>query len=99
MLLRYVTESVRNPRASADDSSGATPEYAPGLAVHVDKTNIALARQSPIPTRHAVVHGLVTYSSQQSSLNAIFIADYVFSVLSLINAADRRGVIPDHPLD
>ena len=83
VLFRYLTEGVRNPSASADDSSGATPEYVPGLAVHVDNTNIALARQSPIPTRHAVVHGLVTYSSQQSSLNAIFIADYVFSVLSV----------------
>ena len=83
VLFKYVTEGVRKPRASADDSSDATPEYAPGLAVSVDKTNIARARQSPIPTRHAVVHGLVTYSSQQSSLNAIFIADYVFSVLSV----------------
>ena len=83
VLFKYVTEGVRKPRASADDSSGATPEYAPGLAVRLNKTNIALARQSPIPTRHAVVHGLVTYSSQQSSLNAIFIADYVFSVLSV----------------
>ena len=83
VLFKYVTEGVRKPSASADNSRGATPEYVPGLAVRVDETNIARARQSPIPTRHAVVHGLVTYSSQQSSLNAIFIADYVFSVLSV----------------
>ena len=83
VLFKYVTEGVRKPSASADDSRGTTPEYVPGLAVRVDETNIARARQSPIPTRHAVVHGLVTYSSQQSSLNAIFIADYVFSVLSV----------------
>ena len=86
VLFKYVTESVRKSRASTDDSSDAAPEYAPGLAVRVDKTNIALARQSPIPTRHAVVHGLVTYASKQSSLNSIFIADYVFSILSV----DRR---------
>ena len=40
------------------------------------------AKQNPIPTRHAVAHGLVAYSSQQSSLNAIFIADYVLSIVS-----------------
>ena len=83
VLFKYVTESIRKPRTTSDDPSGAASEYVPGLAVHVDKTNIALARQSPIPTRHAVVHGLVTYSSKQSSLNAIFIADYVFSILSV----------------
>ena len=83
VLFKYMTESVRKPRISTDDPSGAAPEYVPGLAVRVDKTNIALARQSPIPTRHAVVHGLVTYSSKQSSLNTIFIADYVFSILSV----------------
>ena len=61
---------------------------APGLAVDVrNETDLERAKRSPIPTRHAVVHGLVAYSSPQSSLNAIFIADYVFSVLSV---AQRR---------
>ena len=60
----------------------------PGLAVDVrNEANVERAKRSPIPTRHAVVHGLVAYSSPQSSLNAIFIADYVFSVLSV---AQRR---------
>ena len=60
----------------------------PGLAVDVlNETSVERAKRSPIPTRHAVVHGLVAYSSPQSSLNAIFIADYVFSVLSV---AQRR---------
>ena len=54
----------------------------PGLAVGVDEANVERAKHSPIPTRHAVAHGLVTYSSRQSSLNAIFIADYVFAVVS-----------------
>ena len=84
VLFEYLTKGVKKPSASADGSSDVTPEYMPGLAVRVDNTNIALARQSPIPTRHAVAHGLVTYSSQQSSLNAIFIADYIFSVVSQV---------------
>ena len=84
VLFKYLTEGVREPSASADDSRGAPPEYVPGLAVGVDETNVERARQSPIPTRHAVAHGLVAYSSQQSSLNAIFIADYIFSVVSQV---------------
>ena len=74
VLFDYLTKDVK--------SAG------PGLAVDVqNETNVERAKRSPIPTRHAVVHGLVAYSSPQSSLNAIFIADYVFSVLSV---AQRR---------
>ena len=81
VLFNYLTEGVIEPSASADDSRGATPKHVPGLAVRVDETNVERVRQSPIPTRHAVAHGLVIYSSPQSSLNTIFIADYIFSVL------------------
>ena len=82
VLFEYLTESVRKPGASNDGTGRATPEYVPGLAVRVDDSNVEWARQSPIPTRHAVAHGRVAYSSQQSSLNALFIADYVFAVVS-----------------
>ena len=85
VLFKYLTEGVREPSASADDSRGATHANVPGLAVGVNKTNVERARQSQIPTRHAVAHGLVAYSSQQSSLNAIFIADYIFSVVSQVS--------------
>ena len=82
VLFGYLTEGARNSNTSAERSTGAAPKYEPGLAVGVDATNVERAKQSPIPTRHAVAHGLVVYSSQQSSLNAIFIADYIFSVVS-----------------
>ena len=36
-------------------------------------------KQNPVPNRHAAIHGLVAYSSQQNSLNMIFLADYIFS--------------------
>ena len=39
-------------------------------------------KQSPIPNRHATIHGLVIYSSPQNSLNTIFIADYVFRIVA-----------------
>ena len=82
VLFKYLTEGVRSSDASGDRSTGAPPKYEPGLAVGVNAANVERARQSPIPTRHAVAHGLVAYSSQQSSLNALFIADYIFSVVS-----------------
>ena len=82
VLFKYMTEGIRNSDASTNNSGSATPKYEPGLAVGVNHTNVEQAKRNPIPTRHAVAHGLVSYSSQQSSLNAIFIADYVFSVVS-----------------
>ena len=40
--------------------------------------------ESPIPNRHAAVHGLVPYASEKSSLNSIFLADFVFRMITLI---------------
>ena len=39
-------------------------------------------KQDPVPNRHAAIHGLVVYSSPQNSLNAIFIADYIFRIVT-----------------
>lgn len=81
VLYKYLTGSTRRPRLSGDRSSG----YTSGLYITVDNSNLDHVRLNPIPTRHAVVHGLAVYSSQQSSLNAIFIADYVFAVTSAVS--------------
>ncbi|MCY4138623.1 MAG: hypothetical protein OXF56_10200 [Rhodobacteraceae bacterium] len=37
-----------------------------------------------MPNRHAAVHGLVVYSSMQNSLNAIFMADYIFQPIGVL---------------
>ena len=42
-----------------------------------------LFARDPVPNRHAVVHGLVVYSSRQHSLNMIFMAEFVFQMISL----------------
>ena len=39
---------------------------------------------APVPNRHATIHGLVAYNSEKSSLNAIFIAMYMFRALSVL---------------
>ena len=41
-----------------------------------------LLMQDPVPNRHAALHGFVSYSTQQHSLNAIFLADYILGVVS-----------------
>ena len=44
---------------------------------------------SPVPNRHAAIHGLVTYSSEKSSLNTIFIAAYFFQLLTATKMSQR----------
>ncbi len=40
--------------------------------------------EDPVPNRHAAVHGLVVYSSMQNSLNAIFMADFIFQAIGIL---------------
>ena len=44
-----------------------------------------------IPNRHAAIHGLVIYSSEKSSLNAIFVAMYVFQILTVLKLRYLRS--------
>ena len=44
-----------------------------------------------IPNRHAAIHGLVIYSSEKSSLNAIFVAMYVFRALTALKPRYLRS--------
>ena len=44
-----------------------------------------------IPNRHAAIHGLVIYSSEKSSLNAIFVAMYVFRILTVLKLRYLRS--------
>ena len=38
--------------------------------------------ENPIPNRHAAIHGLVPYSTGKSSLNSIFLADFVLQMIT-----------------
>ena len=39
---------------------------------------------NPIPNRNAAIHGLVPYSTEKSSLNSIFLADFVLQMITEI---------------
>jgi hypothetical protein len=41
---------------------------------------------SPIPNRHAALHGLVAYSSLQSSLAALIMTEFMFKAISILKA-------------
>ena len=47
----------------------------------------------PIPNRHAVIHGLVDYLPEKNGLNSIFIADYVFHLITATIIEETRTVI------
>lgn len=44
---------------------------------------IARYAADPVPNRHASLHGLVVYSTPQTSLNAMILALYIFQMLSV----------------
>lgn len=49
----------------------------------------------PVPNRHAVVHGLVEYSSMQSSLNAIFMTEFLFSTIVWLRDGHLRSTVDE----
>ena len=53
-----------------------------GIFTVVKETDLQRLEQDPVPNRHAAMHGYVSYSSPQNSLNTIFFADYIFRLIS-----------------
>ena len=49
--------------------------------------------EDPVPNRHAVVHGLVEYSSMQNSLNAIFMTEFLFSTIIWLRDEQSRPTV------
>jgi hypothetical protein len=43
-----------------------------------------------VPNRHAAIHGLVVYNSYWNSLNAIFMTDFAFQIVSSVKKASSR---------
>ena len=72
------------------------------LYQRIDDENVrSQFAQSPIPNRHATVHGLVPYASEKSSLNSIFLADFVFLMITQIKKekiAEAAKILNDYVL-
>ena len=58
--------------------------------IHTDEVRERFLNAS-IPNRHAAIHGLVTYSSEKNSLNAIFVVICVFRLLTVLKQRYMRS--------
>jgi hypothetical protein len=59
------------------------------LAEHLYKQvrtpdEVQSARLDPVPNRHAVLHGRVTYTSEKSSLNMLIMTNFIFDAVSKV---------------
>jgi hypothetical protein len=48
---------------------------------------IQAAKLSPVPNRHAAIHGRVSYATSQTSLNMIFMAAFMFELITVLARA------------
>jgi hypothetical protein len=48
---------------------------------------VAELANDPVPNRHAAVHGLVTYRTMQSSLNALIMTEFMYQAIPAVKAA------------
>ncbi len=62
-----------------------------GIFNPVEETDLQRLEQDPIPNRHAAMHGYISYSSPQNSLNTIFFADYIFRLISTFRNTRRAN--------
>lgn len=51
-----------------------------------DEEQVRRMEADTVPNRHAAIHGLVVYRTFKSSVNTIFMTDYIFQMISLIKA-------------
>ena len=74
------------PLSFFDDLTSATIQYEifeKHLYKHlINENDLSPFAENAIPNRHATVHGLVPYASNKSSLNSIFLADFVFLMIT-----------------
>ena len=51
---------------------------------------VAELASDPVPNRHATVHGLVSYSTVQSSLNALIMTEFMYRIIHSLKANARE---------
>ncbi|MCH7805826.1 MAG: hypothetical protein IH995_01595 [Proteobacteria bacterium] len=52
--------------------------------------DLARFAQDPVPNRHAAMHGFIIYSTMQNSLNTIFMADYIFQIITSVKKRKKH---------
>ena len=82
------------PMSSFHDLTSSIMQYE-ALEGHLyerinDENDRSRFADNPIPNRHAAIHGLVPYSSEKSSLNSIFLIDFVLHTITQAKRARMR---------
>ncbi len=85
-VMMTMAQTRGSPRLWASKALTRASPSIPSVLTRRRRREVAMERfaQDPVPNRHAAVHGLVSYSSMQNSLNTIFMADYIFQVISFL---------------
>jgi hypothetical protein len=94
-----VSSSLRGLRNAASELSGDTiirtgvltlrlySAFAERIYARAETDEeIARARADPVPNRNAAIHGRVSYNTQKSSLNALFIAEFVLLTVNAVRS-------------
>jgi len=89
--LKEVREAVGKLGLSELAPKGGGPVFAQfaTMAHHLYETahtaeRVAELASDPVPNRHVSVHGLVTYRTMQSSLNALIMTEFMFRVIPAV---------------
>ena len=89
----------RLTRGVLSDSEQVRKEPGFGLFQYVHEHELKRLESDPVPNRHASIHGYVGYSSAQNSLNAIFVADYIFQLISSLEDTPQTRIIVPAMID
>ena len=60
-----------------------------------DETAREKYRADPVPNRHGALHGIICYKTQQTSLNTIIMADFIFHLVSQLKKYAAEELIVD----
>ena len=96
MIHGDIRDKVKRQEIAFSDlaPSGDGPVFAQfeRMADHLYKTvrtpeNVAELVNDSVPNRHAALHGLVSYRTMKSSLNALIMTEFMYRIIPLVNAA------------
>jgi hypothetical protein len=94
--LKEVRDAVGELGLSELGPQGGGPVFAQfaRMAHHLYETastpeRVAELASDPVPNRHAAIHGLVTYRTMQSSLNALIMTEFMYQAIPAAKASAR----------
>lgn len=82
--------SIRDTEPPGFYAVGLFKRLTDHLYMKIDSENLSKFESDPVPNRHAAIHGLIVYSTVWHSLNAVFMTDYTFQLVTALKASSKR---------